>query len=94
MFKSNSHLNVRFSSYSDDIAIVAASRTIQENCNKLQHAAEQLIKWGKSHNIQFDMKKTELIHFDNSHKSMKYSVKFKSINEIIKPQELVRYLGI
>lgn len=92
MFKSSSHLQVRIPSYSDDIAIVAASKSIQENCNKLQHAAEHLIKWGQSHNIQFDMKKTELIHFDSSKKSMKKSVNI--MNNRVLSQEVVRYLSI
>jgi len=40
------------------------------------------------------VKKTELIHFNNSKKSMnrKHSVKF--MNNRIFPQELVRYLGV
>jgi len=37
-------LNVRISSYSDDIAIIAASKTIKENCNKLQNAAKSLVE--------------------------------------------------
>ena len=55
-------------------------------------AAKNLVEWGNSHNVQFDVKKTELIHFDSSKKSMKYSVKF--MENIILPQELVRYLGV
>src|SRR5205809_5166968 len=92
LYKSNNHLNVRISSYSDDIAIIAVSKSIKENCNKLQNAAKSLVEWGNSHNVQFDVKKTELIHFDSSKKSMKYSVKFMKNN--ILPQELVRYLGV
>ena len=98
MFKNNSHLKVRFLSYSDNIAIAAASKTVEENCSKLQHAAEQLILWGNSHNVQFDVEKTELIHFDNSRNYLKnaqklsYSVNL--MNKRIFPQELVRYLGV
>jgi hypothetical protein len=51
MFKSSSYLQVRISSYTDDIAIVAASKTLKENCTKLQLAAKHLILWGNSHNI-------------------------------------------
>ena len=35
LYKSNNHLDVRISSYSDDIAIIAASKSIKKNCNKL-----------------------------------------------------------
>jgi len=79
-------------SYMDDIALVAASKSVHENCQMLQKAAEQLINWGTSHHIQFDMKKTELIHFDHSDKSLKKSVKIMK-NRIF-PQEIVRWLGV
>ena len=92
LYKSNNHLNVRIPSYSDDIAIIAASKSVKENCNKLQNAVKSLVEWGKLHNVQFDVKKTELIHFDKSKKSMKYSVKF--MNNSILLQELVKYLGV
>ena len=61
----------------------------------LQNAANKLIEWGNSHSIQFDMKKTELIHFDSSRKilnSRKYSVFL--MNNRIFPQEIVKWLGI
>ena len=92
LYKSNNHLDVRISSYSDDIAIIAAFKSIKENCNKLHNVAKSLVKWGNSHNVQFDVKKTELIHFDSSKKSMKYSIKF--MKNIILLQELVRYLNV
>src|SRR5437667_12429428 len=92
LYKSNNHLDVRISSYSDDITIIVASKSIKENCNKLHNAAKSLVDWGDSHNVQFDVKKTELIHFDSSKKSMKYSVKFMENNILF--QELVRYLGV
>ena len=38
------------------------------------------------------MKKTELIHFNNSKKSIKYSVKFMKNNILF--QELIRYLSV
>jgi len=54
----------------------------------LQNAAKTLIDWGKSHNILFDMKKTELIHFDSSKKSLNESVKI--INNRIYSQIVVK----
>ena len=58
----------------------------------LHNAAKNLVEWENSHNVQFDVKKTELIHFDSSKKSMKYSVKF--MKNIILFQKLVRYLNV
>jgi Reverse transcriptase (RNA-dependent DNA polymerase) len=43
LFKSNSNLTVRMSSYMNDIALVATSRSVHENCQLLQNAAKQLI---------------------------------------------------
>ena len=76
------------SNYMNDIALIAASKSVHENCQILQKAVEQLINWGSSHHIQFDMKKTELIHFNHSDKSLKKSVKIMK-NRIFS-QEVVR----
>jgi len=92
LYKSNNDLDVRISSYSSNIAIIAAFKSIKKNCNKLHNAAKNLVEWENSHNVQFDVKKIELIHFNNSKKSMKYSVKFMKNN--ILSQELVRYLNV
>ena len=88
LFKNNSKLAVRLISYIDDIAIVVSSKTIHENCYMLQNAAKTLIDWGKSHNILFNIKKTELIHFDSSNKSLNKSVKI--INNRIYSQTVVK----
>lgn len=42
LFKLN-NLSVRLPSYIDDIALVASSKTLHENCQKLQNAAKKLI---------------------------------------------------
>ena len=51
LYKSNNHLDVRISSYSDNIVIIAAFKSIKENCNKLQNAAKSLVEWEDSHNV-------------------------------------------
>ena len=92
LFKSNSNLSVRMISYIDDIFLVVSSKTIQENCRILQNAVKKLINWGNNHYIEFDMKKTELIHFDYSNKSLKCPVKIMKTS--IFPKEVVKWLGI
>lgn len=92
LFKCNSNLAVRLISYIDNIAIVVLSKIIQENCKLLQYTARKLINWRKNHYIEFDMKKTELIHFSHSNKSLKYSVRI--MNNSIFSKEMVRWLGI
>ncbi len=51
LYKSNNYLDVRISSYSDNIIIIAAFKSIKENCKKLQNVAKSLVKWEDSHNI-------------------------------------------
>jgi ribonuclease HI len=92
LFKCNAKCADRMSSYIDDIGITVSSKTIQENCIKLQQAAEKLINWGNSHGIQFDMDKTELIHFSSSNQSLEKSVQI--MQTIISPKEEVKWLGI
>src|SRR5204863_264354 len=46
-----------------DIELVVSSETIKENCLMLENAAEKLLQLQNQNNIQFDMKKIELIHF-------------------------------
>ena len=92
LFKAHSNLSVRMPNYMDDIAIFASSKSVHENCQILQNAAEKLIDWGRNHHVEFDMNKTELIHFNHAEKSLNESVKIKQ--HIIKPKEAVKWLGI
>ena len=92
LFKQNHSQSVRLASFADDIGLITSSKTIRDNCSKLEIMATKLIDWGDLHDIQFDMSKTELIHFDYSNKSLNCSVKIKKNK--IKLQETVRWLDI
>ena len=94
MFKSNAKklVSVRLISYIDDIAIIVSSKTIRQNCRLLQNAAIELIKWGENHYIEFDMTKTELIHFGHAKRLLKYPVKI--MQNTVFPKEIVKWLGI
>src|SRR5436190_413464 len=63
IFSEINSMQVRSSSYVDDIELVASSETVEENCLMLENAAEKLLQLQNQNNIQFDMKKIELIHF-------------------------------
>src|SRR5436190_2610846 len=63
MFSEINNMQIRSSSYVDDIELVASSETIEEICLMLENAAEKLLQLQNQNNIQFDMKKIELIHF-------------------------------
>ena len=57
---------VRRFGYADDIAILAISKDLQDNCNNLQADAQEALDWGQAEGITFDPKKSELIHFTRS----------------------------
>jgi hypothetical protein len=75
-------------SYLDDIALAVSSSTIQQNSHILTAMATRLIRWGSEHHIQFDIKKTELIHFTSSGKALNSSITLNNL--LIKPKETVR----
>src|SRR5947207_15178015 len=63
IFSEINNMQIRSSSYVDDIELVVSSETIEENCLMLKNAAKKLLQLQNQNNIQFDMKKIELIHF-------------------------------
>src|SRR6266536_3218325 len=63
IFSEINSMQIRSSSYVDNIGLVASSESIKENCLILENAAEKLLQLQNQNNIQFDMKKIELIHF-------------------------------
>src|SRR5436190_12061108 len=96
LFTKRLNTSERILSYLDDIGLVVSSKSIEENCQLLQKLAQDLIV--KQHNncMQFDMEKTELIHFHSKRsfdqKNKSYSVKIGE--SIIQPKSLVKWLGI
>src|SRR5216117_2307414 len=63
IFSEINSMQIRSSNYVDDIELVVSSKTIEENYLMLENAAEKLLQLQNQNNIQFDMKKIELIHF-------------------------------
>src|SRR5213592_1164267 len=63
IFSEINSMQVRSSSYVDDIELVASLETVEENCLMLENVAEKLLQLQNQNNIQFNMKKIELIHF-------------------------------
>lgn len=49
--------------YADDVAILACSRSLEENCTLLATEWKESLEWGASEGITFDLDKSELIHF-------------------------------
>ena len=91
-----SNTSERVLSYVNDVNLVVSSKSIEENCQLLQKLAEDLLIDSKQNCMQFDVDKTELIHFHSKRsldlKNELYSVKVGET--IFQPKELVRYLEI
>jgi len=94
IFPEINSMQIRSSSYIDDIGLVTSSESIEENCLILENTAEKLLQLQNQNNIQFDMKKIELIHFHTKRSidNNNYSISIR--NNQIKPKNLVRWLGI
>jgi hypothetical protein len=94
LFKEANNIKIRIPSYIDDIAMLAISDTLEENCLILQDLADKLIQWGKENRIEFDKEKTELIHFYKD-KEDKPDLSIKLSNSLtIEPKSEVKWLGI
>jgi len=83
-------MQIRSSSYIDNIKLVASSKSIEENCLILENTTEKLLQLQNQNNIQFDIEKIELIYFhtkrliDNNN----YSISIR--NNQIKPKNLIK----
>src|SRR5436189_821735 len=82
--------------YVDDVELAVSSKSIEENCQLLQKLAEDLLLDSKQNCMQFDVDKTELIHFHSKRsldlKNKLYSVKVEET--VFQSKELVKYLNI
>jgi ribonuclease HI len=80
-------------SYMDDIALIAYSKSYKQNTIILEREAKKLVLLGKEYSIEFDIDKTELIHFFISPKLKPKSLVLPN-GSTIKPSKLVKWLGI
>ena len=86
-------LAVKVFSYIDDIALIVSSTSLKKNIRILEREVSKIYELGAKDAIQFDLAKTELLHFTKSKEAKITSLKLPN-NEIVKPKELVRWLGI
>ena len=96
LFTKRLNTSERILSYLDDIGLVVSSKSIEENCQLLQKLAQDLLVKQHHNCMQFDMEKTELIHFHSKRsfdlENEAYSVKIGE--SIVQPKSLVKWLGI
>ncbi|KAF5189612.1 reverse transcriptase, partial [Thalictrum thalictroides] len=84
---------VRFISYMDDICIIASSKSIRKNIKILEREASHIYALGTNNAIDFDLAKTELVHFSRSKDAKKGTMTLPN-GDILSPNTLVRWLGI
>lgn len=90
LFQNNS---TKFLSYIDDIAVISSSSTWRKNINSLERATKQIYELSSKNAIQFDLAKTELMHFSASKVTAQYPITLPNSETVI-PQSLIRWLGI
>jgi hypothetical protein len=81
-------------SYIDDIALATSSTSWKKNAKTLQREVAKLIRTGNSQAIQFDLAKTELLHFSKSAKAKSATITLPTRETILPAQNAVRWLGI
>ena len=83
-------MHIRNPSYVDDIALSYSSKSLESNYKILELAVEKLLQMQTQNNIQFDMEKTELIHFHSKRiiNYQDYTVQIGNMR--IEPKSLVR----
>jgi ribonuclease HI len=86
-------LAVKNWSYIDDIALVTSSTSLRKNIKVLESEIAKLYELGAQNAIEFDLEKTELIHFYTGKASRDTNLILPN-NEVVKPKALVRWLGI
>ena len=80
-------------SYIDDFGLLTASTSLKKNARTLQKAVESLTQQGKQQAIEFDLAKTELIHFSKG-KGSSTAITLPSGDVIEPAKTAVRWLGI
>src|SRR6266511_1389331 len=81
-------------SYIDDIGLVASSKSIKKNYKILKKTAIRIFEKKTDNLIQFDLKKTELIHF-HSKRNIDENVNICfSENYLVEAKSTVKWLGI
>ena len=80
-------------SYIDDIALIASSSSLGKNMKILERETKKLYDTAAKNHVEFDLEKTELIHFTKSQESRKVKLQLPNGTQV-QPKELVRWLGI
>ena len=80
-------------SYIDDISLTVASTSLRKNIRILEREAAKIFEMGAKNAIEFDLEKTELMHFTTGKEAKTANLRLPN-GKIINPKEIVKWLGI
>ncbi len=87
-------LKSRGINYINDINLVALLESIKENCKILKEAVIRIFEKRANNLIQFDLEKTELIHFHSKRNISKNVNIYFSENYLVEAKPTVKWLKI
>ena len=90
LFTSNT---VKIISYMDDITLTTASSSLNKNIKILEREASKVINLGLKDAVQFDLTKTELMHFTGIKKAQEMSITLPD-GKTVQPSQSIKWLGI
>jgi hypothetical protein len=85
--------SVKFLPYIDDISLTVASTSLKRNIKILEREVAKLYELAAENAIQFDLAKTELLHFTTSKEAKVATLTLRN-REILQSKDVVRWLGI
>ena len=80
--------------YADDVATLHIGNTVEETTRKASEDISLLIGWGQENAVQFDHKKTEVMHFSRQNNTNSTSLPIQHGEAIKKPKTALCWLGI
>jgi hypothetical protein len=85
--------SIKIVSYMDDMSLTTSSTSLRKNVRILEREVAKLAELANLDAIQFDLAKTELIHFTTAKLASSISLRLPD-NNVVQPKTLVRWLGV
>jgi len=76
-------------SYIDNVSILVSNKKTEHNTRMLKDVARTAFRWAHDNAVSFDDSKSELIHFENTHKKSENTVRLMN-GTIVQPKEHLR----
>ena len=80
-------------SYINDVSILVSNKNVKQNISMLRDITYTAFKWADDNVVTFDDLKSELIHFETTHKMTREPIRLPN-GTIIHPSEYIKWLEI